>query len=164
MDNLFSGTVSPRRFSSVLVAIFAGLALLLAAFGIYGVTSYSASRRTQEMRLRIALGAQTHTVRRLILGQTLNLTLVRRDRRVGGFVSSGAFSGEPALRRGHARPANGPRCRGSTDGCRFSGFVHSGSARNARGPHGRFALRVDCVGFDRHPWWDLWAKSRDVPL
>jgi putative ABC transport system permease protein len=76
MDNLISDSVSPRRFSSVLVAIFAGLALLLAAVGIYGVTSYMVSQRTQEIGLRIALGAQTHAVRRLILGQTLKLTLI----------------------------------------------------------------------------------------
>ena len=63
-----------------------------------------------------------------------------------------------------ARPANGPGCRGFPDGCRFSGFVHSGSARNARGPHGRFALRVDCVGFDHHPGGTSGPKSRDVPL
>ncbi len=71
-----SRAVSPRRFSSVLVAIFAALALLLAAVGIYGVTSYTVSQRTQEIGLRMALGAQTHAVLRMILGQTLKLTLV----------------------------------------------------------------------------------------
>jgi putative ABC transport system permease protein len=76
MDNLISDSVSPRRFSSVLVAIFAGLALLLAAVGIYGVTSYTVSQRTQEIGLRMALGAQTQAVRQMILGQTLKLTLV----------------------------------------------------------------------------------------
>ena len=76
MDSLISDSVSPRRFSSVLVAIFAGLALLLAAIGIYGVTSYTVSQRTQEIGLRMALGAQTHSVRHMILGQTLKLTLI----------------------------------------------------------------------------------------
>ena len=71
-----SDSVSPRRFSSVLVAIFAGLAVLLAAVGIYGVTSYTVSQRTPEIGLRIALGAQTDAVRRLILGHTLKLTLI----------------------------------------------------------------------------------------
>ena len=60
----------------MLVAIFAGLALLLAAIGIYGVTSYTVSQRTQEIGLRMALGAQTHSVRHMILGQTLKLTLI----------------------------------------------------------------------------------------
>jgi putative ABC transport system permease protein len=76
MDNLISDSVSPRRFSSVLVAIFAGLALLLAAIGIYGVMSYTVSRRTQEIGVRMALGAQLASVRRMILSQTLKLTLL----------------------------------------------------------------------------------------
>jgi putative ABC transport system permease protein len=76
MDHLISGSVSPRRFSSVLVAIFAGLALLLAAIGIYGVMSYTVGQRTQEIGVRMALGAQSTSVRRMILGQTLKLTLI----------------------------------------------------------------------------------------
>ena len=76
MDHLISGSVSPRRFSSVLVAIFAGLALLLAAIGIYGVMSYTVGQRTQEIGVRMALGAQLTSVRRMILGQTLKLTLI----------------------------------------------------------------------------------------
>jgi putative ABC transport system permease protein len=75
MDNLLADSVSPRRFSSVLVAIFAGLALLLAAIGIYGVMSYTVSQRTQEIGVRIALGAQTGDMRAMILGHTLKLTL-----------------------------------------------------------------------------------------
>jgi putative ABC transport system permease protein len=76
MDNLISDSVSPRRFSSVLVAIFAGLALLLAAVGIYGVMSYTVGQRTPEIGVRMALGAQTANVRGMILGQTLKLTLI----------------------------------------------------------------------------------------
>ena len=76
MDGLISDSVSPRRFSAVLVGIFAGLALLLAAIGIYGVMNYTVNQRTQEIGLRMALGAQLTNVRAMILGQTLKLTLI----------------------------------------------------------------------------------------
>jgi putative ABC transport system permease protein len=76
MDGLISNSVSPRRFSAVLVGIFAAVALLLAAIGIYGVMSYTVSLRRQEIGLRMALGAQLTNVRGMILGQTLKLTLI----------------------------------------------------------------------------------------
>ena len=68
--------VSPRRFFMLLVAAFAGLGLLLATLGIYGVISYSVTRQTSEIGVRMALGASTGRVQRQVLANTLRLTLV----------------------------------------------------------------------------------------
>lgn len=67
---------SPRRFFVMLVSIFAGLGLTLASLGIYGVISYSVTRQTQEIGIRMALGASRRRVRSAVLWRTLRLALV----------------------------------------------------------------------------------------
>ena len=71
--SLVSHAVSPRRFFMILVAAFAGLGLLLAGLGIYGVISYSVTRRTQEIGIKMALGASAALVQRQVLVETLKL-------------------------------------------------------------------------------------------
>jgi predicted permease len=67
--------VSPRRFFALLVAAFAALGLVLAALGIYGVISYTVARQTQEIGIRMALGATQRHVLARVLGRTLRLAL-----------------------------------------------------------------------------------------
>jgi predicted permease len=76
VQTLVDHSVSPRRFFVLLVAIFAGLGLVLAALGIYGVISYSVSRQTQEIGVRMALGATPARVQFRVLARTLRLALL----------------------------------------------------------------------------------------
>jgi len=69
MREVLSESLSSRRFQTLLAAAFAGIALLLACLGIYGVISYTVARRTNEMGIRIALGAQAKQVSLLVLRQ-----------------------------------------------------------------------------------------------
>jgi putative ABC transport system permease protein len=76
MDTILSESIGRQRFSMLLLAIFAGIALVLAAVGIYSVMNYSVTRRTQEIGIRMALGAQRGAVLRLAIGRELKLVVI----------------------------------------------------------------------------------------
>ena len=76
MDDAVSASLSPARFTMLLLGAFAGLALLLAVMGIYSVMSYSVSRRTNEIGIRVALGANRSDVLLLMVRQALLLALI----------------------------------------------------------------------------------------
>ncbi len=76
MEDNMAATVTQPRFRTWLIGIFAGLALLLAAVGLYGVMSYSVTQRTSEIGIRVTLGAQRTDVFRTIVGEGLRLALI----------------------------------------------------------------------------------------
>jgi putative ABC transport system permease protein len=72
-DEYIARSLARPRFNALLLSIFAGVALLLTAIGIYGVMAYSVAQRTNEIGIRIALGAAQSSIFRLIVGQAMAL-------------------------------------------------------------------------------------------
>jgi putative ABC transport system permease protein len=76
MDEVLSNSMAPQRFSTWMLGIFAAIAMVLAATGIYGVMSYSVSQRTHEIGIRMALGASRGDVLKMVTGRGMVLTSI----------------------------------------------------------------------------------------
>jgi putative ABC transport system permease protein len=85
LDDYMDASIAAPRFVTALLGVFAGLAFVLTATGLYAVISYSVAQRTREMGIRIALGAQPGTILRMVLAQGVRLSLIGV---VGGVVAS----------------------------------------------------------------------------
>jgi putative ABC transport system permease protein len=73
MSDMVSASLAPRRFVVTLLGVFAGMALLMAGLGLYGIISYSVAQRTQEIGIRVALGAQRGEILGMVVGQGMRL-------------------------------------------------------------------------------------------
>ena len=85
MDEVLAESTARSRFNTVVISVFAGLALLLAALGVYGLAAYAAGQRIREIGMRIAVGAKAGDIRNLLLGEGLR-------RALAGIVSGSAFA------------------------------------------------------------------------
>jgi ABC-type antimicrobial peptide transport system permease subunit len=75
MDQILADSLARRRLDMALLAVFSAAALLLAAVGVYGMLSHSVNRRTLEMGIRLAIGAERRGVLWLVLGQSITMAL-----------------------------------------------------------------------------------------
>ena len=133
LDDVIGGGVAQERFALLLVATFAALALVLAAVGLYGVLSYSVSRRSREMGIRLALGATPRSVRSMIVRDGGRLAVIGIGLGVAGAIAATRLAPIAAVRGGRDRPA---RLRGrgrSPRPCRVDGELDA----RARGDEGR---------------------------
>ena len=89
MPRLFAWQLRPWRLGSALLSLFGALGLLLAAIGLYGVLSYVVSQRTQEMGVRIALGAGRREILELVMGQALRVLVWGVALGVAGALAAG---------------------------------------------------------------------------
>jgi putative ABC transport system permease protein len=87
MDALVADSVSQRRFQMRLLALFAGLAAMLAAVGIYGVIAYSVSQRTHEIGIRMALGAERADVVGMVIRQGMGMAAAGIAMGIAGAVA-----------------------------------------------------------------------------
>jgi putative ABC transport system permease protein len=87
MNQIISNSLAGRRFNLTMLSIFAGVALMLAAIGIYGVMNYVVTERTRELGVRLALGAQARDILKLVFGQAMWLILAGIAIGLGGSLA-----------------------------------------------------------------------------
>jgi putative ABC transport system permease protein len=87
LEELQAGSLTPRRVNLLLLSAFAGLGLILASVGIFGVVSYSVSQRTHEVGVRMALGAERGDVLKIVVGQGIRPVLIGTGIGVAGSLA-----------------------------------------------------------------------------
>src|SRR5262249_58909152 len=103
-EQRIAGALAPRRFPLQLLGVFAALALVLSALGIYGVTAYGVTQRTREIGVRIAIGAQGRDVLRMVMWGALKLAAAGGALGVWGAVAGARGVVSPPYGAGSPRP------------------------------------------------------------
>ena len=142
MDQIIARSLADRRFALELLGVFAAVALLLAAIGIYGVMSYSFSQRTHEVGIRIALGAQRLDILRMALGEGMRIVVIGLASGLVGAAMMTRFFRSMLFGVAPTDPTT--FVFGISYSCWRRAFrmLHSGKARNPRGSSCRSARRM----------------------
>ena len=146
MSDLIDASVAQPRFRTFLLGLFAVMALVLAATGIFGVISYSVSRRTNEIGIRVALGASRNTILSMILRETLVLTFAGLGRRAPLRARGFSPHRPHALQRLGQRPGHARRRCIFSHRCGNSCRIYPRAPRHARRSYGRAPLRIGQCG------------------
>ena len=133
MDEIVSRTTSRQSFNMMLLTIFGAIALVLAAIGIYGLIAYSVQQRTQEIGIRMALGADRATIRKMIVWDGMKLTLIGVVLGHRRFVRTYAPDCQFLVWREDVGSDGVYRCAGGAGNGGFAGGVAAGHASLARG-------------------------------
>ena len=145
LDEDMGAAVMQERLIASLSAFFGGLALLLAALGLYGVMSYSVSRRRNEIGIRMALGAEPDSVIRLVLRHVAVITAIGILIGVAGGGGDRPLHQHVALQPGHLRSNDDRRDGGDAGGGRSRCRLSPGPTRRAHRSDDSASRRLRCA-------------------
>ena len=130
VSQMIDERISPKRLMTYILAVFALSALLLASVGIYGVMSYAVTQRTQEIGIRMALGARAVDVLKLVVKNGMSLALIGVANRTGRSVCVDAPAREFVVPGNADRQSHVRRCRHGADRHCPAGLLHPGTTRD----------------------------------
>ncbi len=143
MDEVVSRSTSRQRFNMLLMTVFGAAALFLASLGVYGLMAYSVQQRTQEIGIRMALGAGSGHVLKMVVGQGMCLALVGVAIGVASALGLSRLLATFLVRREAEGSRGLHRCAVDPDARILDRRVASGSPRRPCGPLDRLANRVN---------------------